>query len=72
MDEMVHVAAVGRHWIAVAGHQQLHLFIYLFIYYVIVHKVQKAEQWTFAQSNNHHDVYKKKERKSNQLLIQYI
>jgi len=40
----------------------------LFIYYVIVHKVQKAEQWTFAQSNNHHDVYKK----SNQLLIQYM
>jgi len=44
------------------------IFIYLFIYYVIVHKVQKAEQWTFAQSNNHHDVHKK----SNQLLIQYI
>ena len=39
------------------------IFIYLFIYYVIVHKVQKAEQWTFTQSNNHHDVYKKKEKR---------
>jgi len=38
---------------------QMWTYIYIYIYYVIVHKVQKAEQWMFTQSNNHRDIHKK-------------